>query len=137
MERWYRYLIPAAAALVLVFSLGFFFGRRSAPALTTVEVSRAAAPEPQQASALPEPEPATAEPAQPPEEASVLVNINTAPAEELMTLPGIGEVLAGRIIEYRQAYGRFVTTEQLMDVSGIGEQRYAELAPLVTVGESK
>ena len=52
-----------------------------------------------------------------------------------MTLPGIGEVLAGRIITYRETYGKFVTTQQLMDVSGIGEQRYAQLAGLVTVGE--
>lgn len=137
MERWYRYLIPVAAALVLVFSLGFFFGRRSTPSLTTVEVSRAASPEPSQSFAMPAPEPVTADPAQPPEEAPTLVNINTATVEELVTLPGIGAVLADRIIEYRQEYGRFVTTEQLMDVSGIGEQRYAELAPLVTVGESK
>ena len=64
-----------------------------------------------------------------------MVKLNSATVEELMTLPGVGEVLADRIIEYRETYGRFVAAEQLMDVSGIGEQRYADLADLVTVGE--
>ncbi len=142
MKRVYQYLIPAAVALALVFSLGFFFGRRSVPYAPSVDTERVdKAPE-----ELPEPQPVQAEQTarQEPEKAgdaeiedapAGLVNINTATAQELMTLPGIGEVLAGRILEYRQTYGRFVTPEQLTDVSGIGEQRYAELEKLITVGE--
>lgn len=49
------------------------------------------------------------------------VNINTADAETLMLLPGIGEVLAARIVEYRTENGAFSVPEELMNVSGIGQ----------------
>ena len=133
MQRIYKYLIPAAAVAALVFSLGFFLGRRTVPYEVSIDVERHAA-QVLEIPAAAEEAPASAPITDAPEE-NVSVNINTATKEELMTLPGIGEVLAGRIIEYRETYGRFVTAEQLMDVSGIGEQRYAELADLVTVGE--
>ena len=61
------------------------------------------------------------------------VDLNTATAEELDTLPGIGESLAGRIIAYREANGPFRTIEQIMEVSGIGEATFAELRDRVTV----
>lgn len=50
-----------------------------------------------------------------------IVNINTASAENLSRLPGIGEVLAERIIAYREAHGPFTSVEELMRVEGIGE----------------
>lgn len=133
MQRIYKYLIPAAAVAALVFSLGFFLGRRTVSYEVSIDVERPAA-QVVEIPAAAEEALASAPITDAPEE-NVLVNINTATKEELMTLPGVGEVLAGRIIEYRETYGRFVTAEQLMDVSGIGEQRYAELADLVTVGE--
>ena len=61
------------------------------------------------------------------------VNINTAGMEELDTLPGIGESLAGRIIAWREANGPFTSIEQIMEVSGIGEATFAELRDRVTV----
>ena len=61
------------------------------------------------------------------------VNINTADAEELMTLPGIGETRAADIIAYRQANGPFRMVEQLTDVPGIGEGILAGLIDYVTV----
>ena len=61
------------------------------------------------------------------------VNLNTADVEELDTLPGIGESLAGRIIAWREANGPFTSIEQIMEVSGIGEATFAELRDRVTV----
>ena len=48
------------------------------------------------------------------------INLNTATAEELDTLPGIGPALAGRIIAYREAYGAFRTVEEVLEVRGVG-----------------
>lgn len=65
--------------------------------------------------------------------ATALVNINTASAEDLETLPGIGEVLAATIVQYRDEHGPFTSVDQLVDVSGIGEVTLEELRDLVTV----
>jgi competence protein ComEA len=62
-----------------------------------------------------------------------LVNLNTATPEELETLPGIGEVLAGAIVAYREEHGPFTSVDQLIDVSGIGEVTLEEIRDLVTV----
>lgn len=62
------------------------------------------------------------------------ININTATAAELEALPGIGPVLAERIVEYRTEYGPFQMPEELMNVSGIGEKTYAGLAEQITAG---
>jgi competence protein ComEA len=62
-----------------------------------------------------------------------LVNLNTASPEELETLPGIGEVLAGAIVAYRDEHGPFTSVDQLIDVSGIGEVTLEEVRELVTV----
>ena len=50
-----------------------------------------------------------------------IVNINEADEDELMTLPYIGEVLAGKIVDYRENYGKFESFEDLLEVDGIGE----------------
>ena len=67
--------------------------------------------------------------------ASGKVNINTATAAELDTLPGIGPVKAQSIIAYREANGSFSSIEDLILVDGIGEKTMAELRPLITTGE--
>lgn len=61
------------------------------------------------------------------------VRVNTATAAELETLPGIGPVLAGRIVEHRETIGDFETPEDLLDVSGIGERMLATLRNRVVV----
>ena len=65
--------------------------------------------------------------------ASGKVNLNTAGAAELDTLPGIVPTMAERILQYRQSNGPFVTVEDLKNVSGIGEKKFADLKDLVTV----
>lgn len=62
-----------------------------------------------------------------------LVNINTADAAALETLPGIGESKAAAIIAYRQEHGRFAGIEELKNVSGIGDSTYERLSSLITV----
>jgi competence protein ComEA len=61
------------------------------------------------------------------------VNLNTADLATLDTLPGVGPVLAQRILDWRAEHGRFSTVEELGEVSGIGEKLLAQLAPRVTV----
>lgn len=62
-----------------------------------------------------------------------LVNVNTATATELEELPGIGEVLAQRIVDHRTANGPFTSVDQLVDVSGIGDAILESIRELVTV----
>ena len=69
--------------------------------------------------------------------ASAPVNLNTATAEQLETLPGIGAATAKRIIEHRQKAGGFKKIEELMNVKGIGEKSFLKLKPLVTVTVEK
>ena len=65
-----------------------------------------------------------------------LVNINTATAEEMASgLPGIGPVLSERIVAYREEHGAFVRSDQLMDVTGIGQTTFERLRDLVTVAD--
>jgi competence protein ComEA len=61
------------------------------------------------------------------------VDLNTATVEQLDALPGVGPVLAQRIVDWRNQHGRFDSVGQLTDVSGIGTAKLADLTPLVTV----
>jgi len=61
------------------------------------------------------------------------INLNTATLDQLETLPGIGEVIGQRIIDYRQQHGAFHSVEDLLNVSGIGPSHLADVKDLVTV----
>ncbi len=61
------------------------------------------------------------------------INLNTADATALETLPRVGPSLAARILAWREANGRFTSVEDLMSVSGIGDKTFAGLRDLVTV----
>ncbi|MCQ8189726.1 helix-hairpin-helix domain-containing protein [Streptomyces rugosispiralis] len=59
------------------------------------------------------------------------ISLNSATAEQLDTLPGVGPVLARHIIDYRTQHGGFRSIDELREVNGIGERRFADLRPLV------
>ena len=65
------------------------------------------------------------------------VNLNSASAAQLQTLPGVGASAAQRIVEYRQKNGNFKKIEELMNVKGIGEKSFLKLKPLITVSTDK
>ncbi|MFO7799260.1 ComEA family DNA-binding protein [Rhodohalobacter sp.] len=62
-----------------------------------------------------------------------LININTASAEKLQELPGIGPAYSKRIVEWRLKNGLFVSKEQLLEIKGIGEKRLEAIQPLITL----
>ena len=107
-------ILLAVTALFVTFTLAFFIGRSSVHARITTE----RAPE-TLVRELPDPEPE-------PEEAPRL-ELNRASQSELEALPGIGPVLAERIVAWRSANGPFVSVEQIMDVEGIGEKKFSEI----------
>lgn len=140
-EKIRKFAIPLAAALVIVFSLGFAIGReRGARSEVVLQTQRSAARE--VTSAPTEEQTDEAETQTPRGETSetgaadARVNLNTATLEELQTLPGVGEAIARRILEYREASGGFLTIEQIMEVSGIGEAKFAQIKDLITVEEA-
>ena len=62
------------------------------------------------------------------------VNINTADFDELRTIPGIGEVLAQRILNYRESNGLFRHAEDLLEVDGMGPQTFENILDYITTG---
>ena len=100
-----------------------------APTPTPAEQRPTAASEPSAPATASVTEPAQAE------QRPATIDINSASADELTALPGIGEVLAARIVAYRTANGPFVRGDQLMAVNGIGTVTYERLRPHIRVVE--
>ena len=75
-------------------------------------------------------------PAARPAASAAMVNINTASVEQLATLPGVGEKLAARIVEYRQKSGSFKSTQELMNVKGLGEKNFQKIQGYLSVGDA-
>ena len=78
-------------------------------------------------------EPRQAQDAARPSRTAAPLNLNTATADELEALPGIGPATATRILEYRQKNGPFKKIEDLMNIKGIGEKSFLKLKPLLSV----
>ena len=110
------------------FTLGFFLGRNQNKGEISVSVSADLMEEPTLESAtIPITSAETVE-------ISFPISINQAGKEELMALPGIGEVLSDRIIAFRKEHGVFSSPEELLNVEGIGKKRLEEIMDLITVG---
>lgn len=135
------WLIYCIMAVLCAFSLGWVLGSGGTHETVTVQVSsqpqetqESPAPQETQEEAPPELEEAEQQTPQlsaPTEEEPL--NLNTATQAELELLPGIGPVLAQAILDYRDSFGGFSAKEQLKEVSGIGEKRYAAVEALITV----
>lgn len=120
-------ILVAVTLLFAVFTLGFFLGRNGSHGSVELSVPAAMQTLPPQTTC---PEPTT------PETVAVTfpIDINRADAEQLTALPGIGGVLAGRIVAYREENGSFLSTQELQNVEGIGEKRLDAILDLITVG---
>lgn len=112
-----------AVCMFTSFLVGWFLGRQASPSPVLVE--RHTEQTSASASATAAPDGTTA---------PLTVNINTAGLQELQRLPGIGEVLAQRIIDYREENGPFQTVSELTMVSGIGISKLEELMDYITTG---
>ncbi len=83
------------------------------------------------------PSPATRTPSKADAKAEGVINLNTASAADLESLPGIGKSTAQRIVEYRQKSGGFKKIEELMNVKGIGEKSFLKIKGRLTVAAPK
>ena len=120
---------------LLIFAVmgGFFLGRNTvAGPVRVVTRSAARVVQPAQEDVTRSAPPSQS---QLPEEGIFPVNINTATAEELQALPGIGRTRAEAIVAYREEHGPFTYVEDLRGVSGIGEGILANIMDYITVGE--
>lgn len=117
--------IPVLVIITCVFAAflgGFFAGRnvnRTPVQITTLSAASSSQTVPENAAGPTEPS---------------VIDINTASSEQLQSLPGIGTVLAQRIIDYRTEYGPFQTVGDLLNVSGIGTHKLEDILDLITVG---
>ncbi len=121
------FVVTAAA---VIFASGFFLGRCVVPSGISAVMHTA----PTSAVTAAPTSLATTALTSPPATQALPVNVNTADAEELDGLPGIGPVLAQRIVDYRNEHGPFSTPEEVGNVPGIGEKTLAEILDFITVG---
>lgn len=127
MKNKVSVLLAVVTALFVGFTLGLFVGRNTGSGTVTLAVS------PQMQTAPTTAATAAAETV-PKETVSFPVNINTADADTLTALPGIGRVLAERIVAYRRQNGSFRAIEEITKVEGIGEKKAEAILDLITVG---
>lgn len=125
---------PKISVLVILtitfaaFTLGFLLGRNQNQGAVSVEL-------PQHMLTMPTQPPETvAQATEVTESITFPIDINHAEKEKLMALPGIGEVLAQRILDYREENGYFSSVEELLNVDGVGKKRLEEIWDLILIG---
>lgn len=120
--------LPWITIVFAAFTLGFFLGRNQNRNDLSVSVA-------EEFMTIPASQTVTSVAAT--EETAVItfpISINQAGKEELMALPGIGDVLADRILNFRTEHGPFMSPEELLNVEGIGKKRLEEILDLITIG---
>ena len=113
--------------LFVVFTGGYFLGISQRKSHISVSVSKEIREKPQKINA---------EEILVTEEKNIVfpILLNHADKEDLMALPGIGDVLAQRILDYRTAHGKFTSVEELLNVEGIGKNRLEQMLDLIVIG---
>lgn len=127
MKNKVSVLLAVVTVLFVGFTLGLFVGRNTGSGTVTLAV-------PAQMQTAPTTAATAAAETVPKETVSFPVNINTADADTLTALPGIGQVLAERIVAYRRQNGPFRAIEEITNVEGIGEKKAEAILDLITVG---
>ena len=112
MKKVFLHITGILTAVFIIFTLGLFIGRQQLPKETI-------------------PANAVTQHTGPLPENNTKVNINTATADELCKLPGIGTATANAIINFRQTNGPFESIEQLLDIKGIGYAKFEVLIDLI------
>ena len=129
--KWYELLLGCVTLVFIALLIGFLIGRGNGGGVVI--------------STQKEPENITSSRSEPEENVRSLpvaeeslfpVDINTATAKQLTAVPGIGEVLAERIVEYRSENGAFSSVYDLTAVKGIGEKNLEEMLEYITAGEA-
>ena len=127
MKNKVSVLLAVVTVLFVGFTLGLFVGRNTGSGTVTLAV-------PAQMQTAPTTAATAAAETVPEETVSFPVNINTADVDTLTALPGIGRVLAERIVAYRRQNGSFRAIEEITKVEGIGEKKAEAILDLITVG---
>lgn len=119
-NKRFEIIILAVTLVFVSFTAGFFVGRNTVKGSFTVETQ----------TIIPNNDDSEKD-----DPTAYLININTADIETLAELPYIGNVIAQRIVDYREANGDFESIEDIKNVSGIGDSIYNEIYRFITVSD--